>query len=184
MENVPLLSDNTSSLGVFHFCLELCVCPLLLNDFHSPCLTLFSSLHSNTLFFPSLFPSTSHPNLLPFFSYRMRRQNNLYFTPLLFFISLSWGHRPNPGDERSSCDRCDLHLLCNCSYGGFTSVPMVTDRALILDLSFNNIAIMKNDDLAGHTLMRVLSLHGNADGSLLGFIEKYKIFLKSFDILL
>lgn len=108
------------------------------------------------------------------FSCRMRWQNNPYFTLLPLFISVSWGQLSNPDSERQSCQHCDLHLLCNCSFGGFTSVPAVTDRALTLDLSFNNIAEVKDDDLADHRQLRILSLQGNADGQEhLKWAEKY-----------
>uniref|UniRef100_A0A668AMU3 Toll-like receptor 2 n=1 Tax=Myripristis murdjan TaxID=586833 RepID=A0A668AMU3_9TELE len=60
-----------------------------------------------------------------------------------------------------SCDRCDRRLSCNCTYGGFTRVPTVTDGALTLDLSFNNISEVTDDDLIGHAHLRALSLHGN-----------------------
>ncbi|KAK2863373.1 hypothetical protein Q5P01_002906 [Channa striata] len=94
---------------------------------------------------------------------RMRRQTNFYSTILLllFFFFLCLGQRSRPDGERPSCNRCDLHLSCNCSHGGFNVVPMVTDRALALDLSFNNINMVNDDDLTGHTQLRVLSLHGN-----------------------
>lgn len=87
----------------------------------------------------------------------MGQLTSLYFALLL---PLCWGQRSNPLAERSSCDRCD-HLACNCSYGGFTHIPMVTDRALTLDLSFNNITVVTGDDLAGHGRLRALNLHGN-----------------------
>uniref|UniRef100_A0A7N5ZTA2 Toll-like receptor 2 n=1 Tax=Anabas testudineus TaxID=64144 RepID=A0A7N5ZTA2_ANATE len=90
-----------------------------------------------------------------------RRILNLCFTLLLVFISLSWGQESSSEDERPSCHHCDLHLLCNCSYGGFTCVPMVTESALTLDLSFNNITVVRDDDLTDHTLLRVLNLQGN-----------------------
>ncbi|XP_037543055.1 toll-like receptor 2 [Nematolebias whitei] len=60
-----------------------------------------------------------------------------------------------------SCSHCDLHLTCNCSYGGFTHVPLVTGRALSLDLSFNGITVVTDDDLMGHSRLRVLDLHDN-----------------------
>ncbi|XP_073331011.1 toll-like receptor 2 [Pagrus major] len=80
---------------------------------------------------------------------------------IILLLSLCWGQRSNPDDERPSCGRCDLRLSCNCSYGGFTRVPMVTDRALSLDLSNNNITVVTDDDLTGHRQLRALSLHGN-----------------------
>nr|AFZ81806.1 toll-like receptor 2 [Oplegnathus fasciatus] len=88
----------------------------------------------------------------------MGQPTNLYF---ILLVSLCRGQGINPDGERSPCDRCDLRLSCNCSYGGFTHVPTVTDRALTLDLSFNNITVLTVDDLTGHMRLRALSLHGN-----------------------
>ncbi|XP_039996663.1 toll-like receptor 2 isoform X2 [Xiphias gladius] len=89
----------------------------------------------------------------------MGQPTNLYFT--LLPLLLCWGQGSNREAERSSCNRCDLRLSCNCSRGGFTRVPMVTGRALTLDLSFNNITVVTGDDLTGHVPLRALSLHGN-----------------------
>ncbi|XP_071382268.1 toll-like receptor 2 [Centroberyx affinis] len=85
----------------------------------------------------------------------------LFLLLLLFPLSLSWGQRSNPEGENPSCDRCNQRLSCNCSYGGFDRVPTVTERALTLDLSFNNIAVVTDDDLRGHDRLRVLNLRGN-----------------------
>uniref|UniRef100_UPI003AAFFBD6 toll-like receptor 2 n=1 Tax=Centroberyx gerrardi TaxID=166262 RepID=UPI003AAFFBD6 len=85
----------------------------------------------------------------------------LFLLLLLFLLSLSWGQRSDPEGENPSCDRCNQRLSCNCSYGGFDRVPTVTERALTLDLSFNNIAVVTDDDLRGHDRLRVLSLRGN-----------------------
>nr|XP_046236027.1 toll-like receptor 2 isoform X2 [Scatophagus argus] len=85
---------------------------------------------------------------------------NLSFTLLLLLI-ICEGQRSHPDGERPSCDRCDLQLTCNCSYGGFTHVPTVTEDALALDLSFNNITVVTADDLTGHRQLRALRLHSN-----------------------
>ncbi|XP_042368210.1 toll-like receptor 2 type-2 [Plectropomus leopardus] len=90
----------------------------------------------------------------------MGRLTHLDFT-ILFLLHLCWGQRSNPDGERPSCERCNLRLSCNCSHAGFTRVPTVTDRALTLDLSFNNITALTGDDLAGHARLRALSLHDN-----------------------
>ncbi|XP_070785759.1 toll-like receptor 2 [Enoplosus armatus] len=86
----------------------------------------------------------------------MGQPTNLYFTILFLLLSLCRGQSSTP-----SCDRCDLRLSCNCSRGGFARVPTVTDRALTLDLSFNNITVVTADDLTGHARLRALRLHGN-----------------------
>ncbi|MEQ2178597.1 hypothetical protein GOODEAATRI_015691 [Goodea atripinnis] len=79
----------------------------------------------------------------------------------LLLASLIRGQMLNGDEGRPSCSRCDLHLSCNCSYSGFTSIPMVTDQALSLDLSFNNITMVTQDDLMGLSRLRALDLHGN-----------------------
>nr|XP_019968290.1 PREDICTED: toll-like receptor 2 [Paralichthys olivaceus] len=81
------------------------------------------------------------------------------FTLLPLLLSLCGGQSSNPG--RPSCRSCDLHLSCDCSRGQFTHVPIVTSRALTLDLSFNNITMVTDVDLTGHERLRTLSLHGN-----------------------
>ncbi|XP_029381746.1 toll-like receptor 2 [Echeneis naucrates] len=80
---------------------------------------------------------------------------------LLLLLSLCWGQRSSSGAERPSCDSCDLQLSCICSHRQFTRVPRVTERALTLDLCFNNITTVTADDLTGHRELRALSLHGN-----------------------
>ncbi|KAG7495843.1 toll-like receptor 2 [Solea senegalensis] len=86
----------------------------------------------------------------------MGQQANLNSAPLLFLLSLCWAQREGP-----TCDRCDLRFSCDCSRGGFVRVPAVTDRAVSLDLSFNNITSVAKDDLRGHTHLKALLLHGN-----------------------
>ncbi|XP_074555440.1 toll-like receptor 2 [Halichoeres trimaculatus] len=82
------------------------------------------------------------------------------YTPLLLLLLLlCWAQRSDHG--RPSCDRCDPQLSCDCSHSGFTCVPVVTDLALTLDLSFNNITEVTERDLTGHRRLKALSLHGN-----------------------
>ncbi|KAF3698161.1 Toll-like receptor 2 type-2 Precursor [Channa argus] len=90
----------------------------------------------------------------------MRQQTSTILL-LFFFVFLCWAQPSRPDEGRPSCDRCDMHLLCNCSHEGFTVVPTVTERALAFDLSFNNINVVNDDDLTGHTQLKVLSLQGN-----------------------
>ncbi|XP_031592042.2 toll-like receptor 2 [Oreochromis aureus] len=87
--------------------------------------------------------------------------SSLLFILVLLFLSESWGQRLNTDNKKPSCDHCNQQLFCNCSHNGFTSVPSVTGSALSLDLSFNKITAVTNDDLTGHTQLKVLDLHGN-----------------------
>uniref|UniRef100_A0A672YL23 Toll-like receptor 2 n=1 Tax=Sphaeramia orbicularis TaxID=375764 RepID=A0A672YL23_9TELE len=91
----------------------------------------------------------------------MRRPITTLPPLLLFLVFLCRGQRSNSDSDRPSCHRCDLTFSCNCSHAQFIVVPMVTDDALTLDLSFNNIVMVTDDDLKGHARLRVLSLHAN-----------------------
>lgn len=93
-----------------------------------------------------------------YFSRRMAELTRLYVTVLFLLMSFCWGQRSDPGGEGSSCNRCDRQLFCNCSSNGYSHVPTVTDLALSLDLAFNNIAELTDDDLKGHRRLRALSL--------------------------
>ncbi|CAJ1048266.1 LOW QUALITY PROTEIN: toll-like receptor 2 type-2 [Xyrichtys novacula] len=99
--------------------------------------------------------------LKPIRTNSMEKMTSKDFTLLSILLSLCWAQQSDPGSERPPCDRCDLQLSCDCSHGGFTHVPMVTDLALTLDLSFNNISEVTEDDLTGHSRLKALSLQGN-----------------------
>lgn len=88
----------------------------------------------------------------------MAELTRLYVALLFLLMSFCWGQRSDPGGEGSTCNRCDCQLFCNCSSNGYSRVPTVTDLALSLDLAFNNIAEVTDDDLKGHRLLRALSL--------------------------
>ncbi|XP_024144571.1 toll-like receptor 2 [Oryzias melastigma] len=85
---------------------------------------------------------------------------------LLLLLSWACGQTSNTDGDRPSCQRCDLQLSCNCSHSGFRHVPTVTDRALRLDLSFNNITTITEDDLTDHSRLIALDLHGNSLASI------------------
>lgn len=122
-------------------------------------LTFFDLLARLTIWYISFLLCQNSPYSPPPNS--MGQPTNLYSDfQIILLLSLCWGQRSNPDDERPSCGRCDLRLSCNCSFDGFTRVPMVTDHALSLDLSYNNITVVTDDDLTGHRQLRVLSLHG------------------------
>uniref|UniRef100_H3CBQ9 Toll-like receptor 2 n=1 Tax=Tetraodon nigroviridis TaxID=99883 RepID=H3CBQ9_TETNG len=74
---------------------------------------------------------------------------------------LCGGQRSTAPGPRPSCQRCDASFSCNCSSAGLTRVPVVTGRALSLDLSSNLIAAVTAEDLRDHGRLRVLSLHRN-----------------------
>ncbi|XP_041634664.1 toll-like receptor 2 type-2 [Cheilinus undulatus] len=92
----------------------------------------------------------------------MGQRTHSYFPPFVLLLSLCWVQRSDTDGERWSCERCDQRFFCNCSYSGFVHVPVVSDHALTLDLSFNNITEVTDDDLTGHRKLRALSLHGNS----------------------
>lgn len=84
----------------------------------------------------------------------------MFFILLVLGLALCGGQRSTSQGDRPSCDRCDLAFRCNCSSAGLTCVPTVTEQALSLDLSFNAIATVTEEDLRGHRRLRALSLHG------------------------
>ncbi|XP_070978063.1 toll-like receptor 2 [Oncorhynchus clarkii lewisi] len=79
---------------------------------------------------------------------------------LLFF---SQGQSSTPEvEKRSTCDQCDERLFCNCSSRNYRHVPTVTVTEVVtLDLSFNDITSVAEDDLREYTWLRTLDLHSN-----------------------
>ncbi|XP_045577373.1 toll-like receptor 2 [Salmo salar] len=79
---------------------------------------------------------------------------------LLFF---SQGQSSTPEvEKRSTCDRCDERLFCNCSSRNYRHVPTVTVTEVVtLDLSFNDITTVAEDDLREYTWLRTLDLRSN-----------------------
>nr|XP_029511569.1 toll-like receptor 2 [Oncorhynchus nerka] len=79
---------------------------------------------------------------------------------LLFF---SQGQSSTPEvEKRSTCDQCDEHLFCNCSSRNYRHVPTVTVTEVVtLDLSFNDITSVAEDDLREYTWLRTLDLRSN-----------------------
>lgn len=77
----------------------------------------------------------------------------------LLCLSLAPGEGQGSAEvDRASCERCDRSFFCNCSCAGLTSVPVVTEQALSLDLSFNNITAVTGGDLRGHRRLAALNL--------------------------
>ncbi|XP_056882760.1 toll-like receptor 2 [Takifugu flavidus] len=81
----------------------------------------------------------------------------MFFT-LLFTLSFCEGQGSIVKVDRPSCDRCDHSFFCNCSFAGLTCVPVVTEQALSLDLSFNNITVVTAEDLRDHRRLAALNL--------------------------
>ncbi|XP_029615554.1 toll-like receptor 2 [Salmo trutta] len=79
---------------------------------------------------------------------------------LLFF---SQGQSSTPEvEKRSTCDRCDERLFCDCSSRNYRHVPTVTVTEVVtLDLSFNDITTVAEDDLREYTWLRTLDLRSN-----------------------
>uniref|UniRef100_A0AAZ3PVS5 TIR domain-containing protein n=1 Tax=Oncorhynchus tshawytscha TaxID=74940 RepID=A0AAZ3PVS5_ONCTS len=65
-------------------------------------------------------------------------------------------------EKRSTCDQCDERLFCNCSSRNYQHVPTVTVTEVVtLDLSFNDITSVAEDDLREYTWLRTLDLRSN-----------------------
>lgn len=86
----------------------------------------------------------------------------MFLVLLVLSLSPCGGQGSVPRGDRPSCDRCDLTFSCNCSSAGLTRVPVVTERALRLDLSSNNIAAVTAEDLGDHRRLTALSLQREA----------------------
>lgn len=82
----------------------------------------------------------------------------MFLTLLFFSLSLGEGQGSILKVDRPSCDRCDRSFFCNCSFAGLRCVPVVTEQALRLDLSFNNISVVTADDLRDHGRLVALDL--------------------------
>ncbi|KAM6909413.1 toll-like receptor 2 [Xenentodon cancila] len=80
---------------------------------------------------------------------------------LLVLLVLCRGRSSDTPDNWPSCNQCNPQFSCNCSCGGYTHVPTVTDQALTLDLSFNNITEVTDDDFKGYKQLKALDLHAN-----------------------
>lgn len=98
-------------------------------------------------------------SLFYFQSKRMAELTRPYCTFLILLTSICWCQRSDPVGGRPSCNHCDWQLFCNCSSSGYSRIPKVTDLALSLDLAFNSIAQVTDDDLMGHKELRALSLN-------------------------
>ncbi|KAK6322983.1 hypothetical protein J4Q44_G00053220 [Coregonus suidteri] len=82
---------------------------------------------------------------------------------MLFLLFFSQGQSSTPEvEERSTCGQCDERLFCNCSSRNYRRVPTVTITEVVtLDLSFNDITTVAEDDLREYTQLRTLDLRSN-----------------------
>uniref|UniRef100_A0AAY5ESW4 Toll-like receptor 2 n=1 Tax=Electrophorus electricus TaxID=8005 RepID=A0AAY5ESW4_ELEEL len=74
-------------------------------------------------------------------------------------FSVTWvyiltGSRPN-------CYECDQNHSCNCAAKNFMQVPVVPTNVLALDLSFNDIVSVEQNDLSTYTELKMLNLQKN-----------------------
>lgn len=77
---------------------------------------------------------------------------------------LTGSHTQTP--ERPNCHECDEVHFCNCSARNLQRVPVVPANVLSLDLSFNEIGCIAQDDLAAYTELRALKLQRNKLGTI------------------
>uniref|UniRef100_A0A4W5LBH9 TIR domain-containing protein n=1 Tax=Hucho hucho TaxID=62062 RepID=A0A4W5LBH9_9TELE len=82
---------------------------------------------------------------------------------LFFLSSHSNGQSSLPDvEKRSTCGQCDERLFCNCSSRNYRRVPTVTvTKVVTLDLSFNDITTVAEDDLREYTWLQTLDLRSN-----------------------
>ncbi|XP_064200518.1 toll-like receptor 2 type-2 [Anguilla rostrata] len=81
--------------------------------------------------------------------------------------------------ERQNCQRCDKQFFCDCSDEGLPQVPKVPEDTLGLNLSFNHIEIINENDFHEYNHLKTLylqinwiaNIHENAFSSL-GNLER------------
>ncbi|KAF4074887.1 hypothetical protein AMELA_G00228400, partial [Ameiurus melas] len=83
---------------------------------------------------------------------------------VLVCLSLTRTHAQT--SERPDCYECDEDLFCNCSAKTLHRVPIVPTNVLSLDVSFNEIESITEEDLTVYTALRTLKLQKNKLGAI------------------
>ncbi|XP_062373600.1 toll-like receptor 2 type-2 [Sardina pilchardus] len=85
---------------------------------------------------------------------------------LLTLLTLSWGWWVSP-HPKPKCDRCNENFVCDCSSSNLQEVPAISTRSVIsMDLSFNEIKTIEQDDFSEYNNLQVLILRGNMISSI------------------
>ncbi|XP_076150298.1 toll-like receptor 2 type-2 isoform X1 [Alosa pseudoharengus] len=85
---------------------------------------------------------------------------------LLTLLTLSWGWCVSP-HPRPKCDRCNENFVCDCTSLNLQEVPAISTTSVIsLDLSFNEIKTIGQDDFFEYSNLHVLILRGNMISSI------------------
>ncbi|XP_036418523.1 toll-like receptor 2 [Colossoma macropomum] len=63
--------------------------------------------------------------------------------------------------QRPQCHRCDEYHFCNCSAENLQQVPIIPANVLILDVSFNNIESIEQNDLSQYNELKILKVQKN-----------------------
>ncbi|XP_007260346.3 toll-like receptor 2 type-2 [Astyanax mexicanus] len=63
--------------------------------------------------------------------------------------------------QRPPCHQCNQYHFCNCSAENLLQVPIVPADVLLLDVSFNQIELIEEEDLSICTEMKTLKLQNN-----------------------
>ncbi|KAI5090272.1 toll-like receptor 2 [Silurus meridionalis] len=79
-------------------------------------------------------------------------------------LILTWTHIQT--SERPNCYECDNYHICSCSAKDFQHVPIVPPDVLSLDVSFNKIEFITQEDLSVYTELRTLKLQWNKLGTI------------------
>ncbi|XP_036407040.1 toll-like receptor 2 [Megalops cyprinoides] len=79
--------------------------------------------------------------------------SSLFFLCLLPSHSAEW--------ERKKCTQCDKHLFCDCSDQNLVQVPSIPENVQGLNLSHNQIEVLKEDDLQEYAQLKTLYLQNN-----------------------
>ncbi|XP_076150294.1 toll-like receptor 2 isoform X1 [Alosa pseudoharengus] len=94
----------------------------------------------------------------------VREENKMFV--LLTLLTLSWGWCVSP-HPRPKCDRCNENFVCDCTSLNLQEVPAISTTSVIsLDLSFNEIKTIGQDDFFEYSNLHVLILRENMISSI------------------
>lgn len=83
----------------------------------------------------------------------------------LILLTLSWGLYGYP-QPRPKCGQCDENFACDCSSSNLHKVPAISKSVISLDLSFNVIRSIRQDDFFDYCYLQVLILRSNLISSI------------------
>ncbi|KAL2098187.1 hypothetical protein ACEWY4_007394 [Coilia grayii] len=84
----------------------------------------------------------------------------------LTLLILCWGLNDGFPHPKPKCDRCDENFACDCTSSNLQEVPDISTSVKSLDLSFNEIKTIRQDDFCDYTHLEILILRSNIISSI------------------